>query len=699
MTSNNKFYKRHWFTALFFIGLIFIVYSNTFSATWQLDDLLNIVENTKLHMENFSLPAVIKTFFAAPGNPYKLYRPIPCFTFALNWHFGRFNVEGYHLVNIFIHVLTAFFLYLTMFNLLKIPLLSNRYRGKEYVIAIAASLLWALNPIQTQAVTYIVQRMAAMAAMFYVIGIYCYIMAQKEQSLPNRLLFYTGCVISFLFALGSKENAIIFPFSLLLIKTLFFRAEDSKTINQKPLYAALIMIIVIILSVIAYFSGKNPLSFFAAYSERSFTLIERFLTEPRIILFYISQLFYPVPTRLSIEHDIVVSTSLFHPWTTLPSIMLVIIMIGIGFFLIKKKPLISLAILFFFLNHLIESSILPLELIFEHRNYLPSLFLFLPIAVYLIELSKHFSTKNKKMTLLINFFLVFLIVGSALSSHIRNMAWTSETTLWTDAMEKAPGRARPLFMVAKHRYLLRGEFDKANELFQKAFHGKASTPNVSRGICLNGMASVAFKRHDYDKSVLLSYEALKCDPTSREAKYNIVLALLKNNNFDSAMKPLEKFYGHIPHHEIYLNFKGLILLGQNRPLEAIIFFDKILNATPDHWRSILNKGVALCRSGNAQDAQKYLLKAVAMNPGDINARLFLLENSIKNKDILQIEQDLKRLMIKFDVHHIKSGLEGEFRTGFTPTLAKEILEPVIYQKLPGINSPVNSETIPTEQKQ
>jgi len=300
--------------------------------------------------------------------------------------------------------------------------------------------------------------------------------------------------------------------------------------------------------------------------------------------------------------------------------------------------------------------------------------------------------------MLINCFIVFLIAGSGMSSYIRNMAWTSEATLWTDAMEKAPSRARPLFMVAKHRYFLRGDLDKANELYQKAFHGKASTPDVSKGICLNGMAGIAFKLHDYDKALLLSHEALKYDPTSREAKYNIVLSLLKNNHFDSAMKALEKFYGHIPHHEVYLNFKGLILLGQNRPLEAILYFDKILNSTPDHWRSILNKGVALCRSGRVQDAERYLLKAVAMNPGDINAHLFLLENSIKSKNILQIKQNLKRLMTKFDARHIKSGLEGEFRTGFTPTLEKTILEPVIYQKIPGLNNPVNPDRTTTIKK-
>jgi tetratricopeptide (TPR) repeat protein len=265
-------------------------------------------------------------------------------------------------------------------------------------------------------------------------------------------------------------------------------------------------------------------------------------------------------------------------------------------------------------------------------------------------------------------------------TYIRNKAWATEITLWTDAMKKAPGQARPLFMVAKYRYHLKGNLNKAYELYETAFHSKASSPNRSKAMCLNGMAGIAFKKQDYEKAIQLSHEALKYNQNSGEAKFNIVLTLLKDNQFNTAMEVLEKFYGQTPHIETYANFKGLILLGQNKPLEAILIFDAFLEKDPYHWRSILNKGVALSRSGHLREAEPYLLKAVEMNPSDINSIFFLLENSIKTDDKSKINRDIEYLTTKFDIHYIEAGLNGKFRSGFTPNLDKNILEPVILQK-------------------
>ena len=96
-------------------------------------------------------------------------------TFALNWYIGKDNVLGYHIVNNAIHLVTTFFLFLTVLNLLMSPNLKGKYQGNEYAIAFLSAILWAVNPIQTQAVTYIIQRMASLAAMFYIIGIYFYL--------------------------------------------------------------------------------------------------------------------------------------------------------------------------------------------------------------------------------------------------------------------------------------------------------------------------------------------------------------------------------------------------------------------------------------------------------------------------------------------------------------------------------------------
>jgi hypothetical protein len=164
--------------ALLFL-LIFVVYSNTLQASWHLDDYHNIVQNAALRINDLQPRTIFQTFFTTSEENLvlekKLYRPLACLSFALNWYVGKDNLFGYHLVNIGIHFLTAFILFRTILYLLRSPNLKNRYRDREYFIALFSAVLWAVNPLQTQAVTYIVQRMASLAAMFYLVGIYLYV--------------------------------------------------------------------------------------------------------------------------------------------------------------------------------------------------------------------------------------------------------------------------------------------------------------------------------------------------------------------------------------------------------------------------------------------------------------------------------------------------------------------------------------------
>ncbi|MBT8357854.1 MAG: hypothetical protein HKO79_06800, partial [Desulfobacterales bacterium] len=143
---------------LFF--LILPIYSNTFNASWHLDDKPNIVNNYYLHPSNLHPDSLLQAFFTNPKDPWnigdKMYRPVACLTFALNWYFGQDSVTGYHIINTLIHILSAFFLYLTILNLFSSPSLKDKFNESKHFIALLTAVLWAVNPIQTQAVTYIV---------------------------------------------------------------------------------------------------------------------------------------------------------------------------------------------------------------------------------------------------------------------------------------------------------------------------------------------------------------------------------------------------------------------------------------------------------------------------------------------------------------------------------------------------------------
>ncbi|MFH1102916.1 MAG: hypothetical protein V1714_04030, partial [Pseudomonadota bacterium] len=367
--------------------LILLLYINSLNNSWHLDDEPNILKNTPLHITDLFPETLAKTFYAHPETPGKFYRPIPCLTFALNWFFHQERVVGYHIINIILHLMIAILLYYTCRQLLQTPLMSDRSALPISDTALLASILWAVNPMQTQAVTYIVQRMAQLGAFFYLAGIFFYIKARLSNNTSISISYAICCMLGFIVALGCKENTATFPLAILLVEIIFF-SPVIRFFPRSTKYRLALIVGLFVAALFFFIIFQNYFySLLQGYEKRTFTLTQRLLTQPRILLFHLSQLFYPVTSRLSVEHDVILSNSLFKPWTTLPAILFCILMIVWAAYQVRKKPLLSFGILFFFTAHLIESTILPLELIFEHRNYLPSLFLFLPAAAWITRIT------------------------------------------------------------------------------------------------------------------------------------------------------------------------------------------------------------------------------------------------------------------------------------------------------------------------
>ena len=483
------------FVLLFF--LIFSIYSNTFHASWQFDDHQNIIQDVNIRIKDLDIKSLWRSFFTADNEI--IYRPFSRLTFAVNWYFSKSDVTGYHIVNIAIHLMNAWILFLTVLVLLRTPAIRDRYHGSEHFIALLTAVLWAINPIQTQAVTYIVQRMATMAAMFYLLSLFLYIKGRTVNSRLIRSFFFFGCFLSFLVGLASKENVMILPIALVLVEMTFFQ-DLSQAKTKRNMFWITVGggIFIIVLGPLLFLRG-NPLSIILeGYENRFFSPMQRLMTEPRVLIFYLSQIFYPVPTRLCIEHNVTISTSIFNPWNTLPSIAFVLSLIAFGLWQIRKMPVLSFAILFFFLNHSIESTVLDLELIFEHRNYLPSLFIFLPVSIGIKRMLDYYCVKKLFMFYTLVSFFILLFIGLGSGTYIRNMAWATERSLWEDATEKSPGMSRPVHNLAL-TYERLGQPNTALKL-----NAKALTLTMHRrshkALPYNNMASIYYNRRNYMKA-------------------------------------------------------------------------------------------------------------------------------------------------------------------------------------------------------
>jgi tetratricopeptide (TPR) repeat protein len=660
---------------------IFLVYSNACDGSWHLDDLPNITQNTRLHLKKLAVDDIVGTFFAKPGGgrSNQLYRPVACLTFALNWYFGQQEAGGYLMVNVTIHFLTAFLLYLTALALLKTPNITKRFSGNEQFIALLAAVLWAMNPVQTQAVDYIVQRMTALATLFYLLSIYLYIKARMGRSPVFRGTILAGCIVSYMLAMGSKENAAILPLGLLLVDIIFFQNPDRSQSDKRLFGYAVASGICVFLTAVLFFLKGDLFSFLDGYTDRPFSLAQRLLTEPRILIFYLSQLFFPLASRLSIQHDVVISTSIVDPWTTLPAIFMVLVLVALAMLGIRKRPLAAFGILFFFLNHLIESTVLPLELLFEHRNYLPSLFIFLPVAACTKQLQDALSTVPKAYSRLAACCLVLVLIALGMNTYARNRVWATQKSLWQDAKLKAPQSARPYQNLAAY-HKQAGNYDDALNLYHTSLELYDPKPKQSLATSLNNSGIIYAKMGEYDRAIDYYHQALVAYPDHEKTLHNLTVALVQMGNWEQALKSvdviLSKYY-----HPRYLNLKGFILLKQNRPGTAADYLMRALKMAPASRNTAINLAMAFSRTDRFAAAERILQRANRRFLDDATILLCRVENSLRAGESSKTDRLIDRLFSVSQATTLKKLLAKTPELDRLVPYSSALLAPVIGARL------------------
>jgi Flp pilus assembly protein TadD len=680
--------KKNLAVFLLFFLIVFSAYSGNYDASWHFDDYPNIVDNPRIHIKDFRLDTLKGTFFAAFDNGQylgrRVHRPVPFFILALNWYIGKDNVTGYHIVNNTIHLLTTFFLFLTVLNLFMSPNLKGKYQGSEYSIAFLSAVLWAVNPAQTQAVTYIVQCMASLAAMFYLIGIYFYIKARIAAPGYNRSFLVAGCLLSFILALGSKENAAIFPLSVVILEILFFQdLKDRKTRRNVAIAITITGILTVAFGMALFLKG-NPFFIFNGYEDRAFTLEERLMTEPRIVIYYISQIFYPMVHRLSLVHDINISTSLFKPWTTIPSILAIICLLGIGFSQIIKRPVVAFSIFFYFINHIIESTIVPLELLFEHRNYLPSFFLFFPVAIGFIWLVDYFKKRNPFIHVLIVVSMAGVIFSLCASTFIRNKAWATEKMLWEDCIKKAPGMARPYHNLACYHYQKAGDMNKAMEFYTRSLTKKYLHSKTGHALTFNNMATIFYDNGNYESSIRFCKKALDINPSHLNSMQNITLLYVRTGRFSEALASADRLLSERKRSSDFLQIKGFVLLTAGRFDEAISILKTALGIDPNNKKANLYLGVALSLKGEYREADTILKQACLLSPEDIFVHFARIENSVRAGNKENINHFLEKLFGSFEKETITSSLKRLDKNNIIVPVSQKILADAIVRKMPGL---------------
>ncbi len=375
------------------IAICCLIYWPGLHGGFLFDDYPNIVNNQSLHIETVSISHWTDAAQASPSD--LLVRPLSMLSFAVNYSLSGLNPFWMKLTNLALHVLSGVLLFctLTLFFQTWKKLKPEAAVPRNYLLySSVISTIWLLAPINLSTVLYVVQRMEILAQIFVLLGLIAYLYGRLKISYGQihfgYFLMSSGLIAGTILGVLAKETAILLPAYILAIEIFVFTFRDDKGKFQTLLAVTLYAIVTIPAALGLLWLLPGIISG-ASFSTRDFTVYERLLTETRVIWHYLYWIVFPSPETLGFYHDdIGLSRSWLQPPTTLLS-ALTLLALGCSTFLLRKlSPLYSLGVVLFFISHALTSTILPLELVFEHRNYFASIGIFLSLSALIFTAAR-----------------------------------------------------------------------------------------------------------------------------------------------------------------------------------------------------------------------------------------------------------------------------------------------------------------------
>ena len=438
--------SRHLMLLMALLAAIALVYWPGLGGGFALDDYPNIVDNMALHVTRPIWSDWLAAIFSSPSND--LVRPLAMLSFAINHYFTGLDPRPMKLTNIAIHLLNALLVLGLVGNVLQAasPVMSSERRQRIQWAAWFAAASWAMHPINLMAVLFIVQRMESLSHTFVFAGLWMYVAGRlrQQRGLEGWGLILAGLIPCTALGLLAKESAVLLPLYAFCLEVCVFRFRGSGVRNDKRLYA--LFACVLLLPAIVGLIWLLPYAIDPSrYAGREFTLTERLMTEPRVVLDYLRWIVLPDLNQLSLYHDdYVISRALWTPGSTLLGIVAIPLVLAIAWFCRWRRPLVSLGLLWFLAGQLLTATIVPLELVFEHRNYFASLGICLVLADLLLLAPVSRGYRRIGAALAVAF--VFLGAGT---TYLRAEEWSNPVRFSSTEAAKHPESPRAVYGIAR----------------------------------------------------------------------------------------------------------------------------------------------------------------------------------------------------------------------------------------------------------
>ena len=483
-----------WF--VLFVGCAFtsLVYWPGLTGGFLFDDYPNIVDNEAVQPNHASLPLMVNAALSSPSSEFK--RPLSSLSFAINYVATGLDPYWMKLTNLVIHLLNGLLVFFFARNLLWLvdqrksstghAVATTESNNHISVMAALVATAWMLLPINLTNVLYVVQRMESLANIFVLLGLLGY-MTGRAQMLglapsPNARFpkvpqadnkawaGFVICILSITLPAGAgvlaKETAVMLPFYAFLIEWLIFRFKSRTGTTDGRL--AILFVVVLLIPLVIGLAWVIPHVLNPAYwSTRDFTINTRLLSEARIVAAYVIWILFPTPHALSFYHDdFRISTGLFTPATTFTSILALLALMVFAWRLRSRRPLVALGIGLYFGCHLLTGTFLPLELVYEHRNYFASIGIMLAVVPILAAIQ----TTACRPVLLIprRTLLAGLLALWAGETAMTAMAWGNPLLLAETLATRAPDSPRAQYELGR-TYIIYSHYDPNSQFTRLAY--------------------------------------------------------------------------------------------------------------------------------------------------------------------------------------------------------------------------------------
>lgn len=671
--------------------LIVLIYSNVFNNTAHFDD--NFIFNNV----GFRSLSDFKQLLGV-----NKLRIIPFFTFFLNYQFSKDNLVPYYIVNVLIHIINSLLVFWFIRKIFQTPYLKDNDISKySKFLALFGALIFAVHPIQTQAVSYIYQRLASLSATFYLSASIFYLNGRMIKGKTGKKAL--NFLISGLFLIMgffTKENTFTFPFTMIVLELMLF----NKNFKLKPIYAV-IALFLIAFGIFALFRFTGYYTVFTPYqnfNNEEVNALGYFITQFKVYPLYFFMLFFPV--NQNFDHDIRFSYTFADPYVIF-GMIIVLATLVLGVIFAQKYRLAAFGLFWFYATIAIESSVIPIaDVMNEHRLYLPMVGFVLILANLLYEIGLKRSEKKTYI------FVTVVIALLSIATFARNLVWQNDETLWRDVVSKSPHKARGLYNLGMYYYNLK-QGKEAYEYFQKAIEAnpKFTSPylrigtmyfnskdyvhaieefrkmydlgdSYEKGIAGFNMAKMFVKLNEYDSAwtyvdtyvrryqsdmdghKLRSEIALKLGKI-KIAQYdmNIIKQTTKDNfeplvkfaqiqneqkKYQEAIKSLsEAIDGGSDNLQMLafaFNLRGTIYYNLKDYQMAVIDFENATSVIPNYMIALRNKVLSYRALGQNKDALDAINQIISINPSESQAYVERAKIYIDERDSKQARDDLKK---------------------------------------------------------